>query len=120
MRSRPGDLLFREDRSYASTMTYAHMGSLEVRAGHLDEVVAILTRSNPDMAEAGCLSYEVGADPERPDTVCVAELWESAEAHRESLQLPSVRAAIAEAMPLLTGQMDGRGFDVTGSPLRPD
>lgn len=48
-------------------MTYAHMGSLEVRAGHVDEVIAILTRSNPEMATAGCRSYEVGADPERPD-----------------------------------------------------
>ena len=32
--------------------------------------------------------------------------------------LAGVRAAIAEAMPLLSGQMDGYRFAVTGSPLR--
>jgi len=40
------------------------------------------------------------------------------EAHQASLQLDSVRAAIAEAMPLLSGQMGCNQFSVTGSPLR--
>lgn len=42
----------------------------------------------------------------------------SAEAHRASLELDSVRAAIAEAMPLLSGEMGGSQFSVVGSPLR--
>ena len=53
-----------------------------------------------------------------PDTVFVCELWESPESHRASLQLDSVRAAIAEAMPLLSGEMGGNQFMVLGSPLR--
>lgn len=67
--------------------------------------MAILTRRNPQLNEAGCLLYEVGVNDEQPDTVFVAELWTSADAHQASLQLDSVRAAIQEAMPLLSGEM---------------
>jgi hypothetical protein len=34
------------------------------------------------------------------------------------VQAALVRSAIAEAMPMLTGQMSGDDFVVTGSPLR--
>ena len=98
-------------------MTFANVGSLGVQPGRRDEVVAILTRRSDDLADAGCLLYEVGVNDDEPDTVYVVELWESADAHRASLQLPSVKAAIAEAMPMLSGQMGGFRFDVLGSPL---
>lgn len=48
----------------------------------------------------------------------VAELWTSAEAHQRSLALDAVQAAMKEARPLLTGQMGGFRFEVSGSPLR--
>ncbi|PRZ18158.1 putative quinol monooxygenase [Nesterenkonia sandarakina] len=99
-------------------MTFANVGTLGVAPGTREQVVAILTRHNPDLEPAGCLLYEVGTSEEHPETVFVTELWTSAEAHRESLQLPGVRALIAEAMPLLTGDMGGCQFDVAGSPLR--
>lgn len=99
-------------------MTFANVGTLGTKPGHRDEVVAILTRRNEQLEEAGCLLYEVGVYDEHPDTVFVAELWTSAEAHRASLQLESVQAAIAEAMPLLSGEMGGSRFTVVGSPLR--
>lgn len=99
-------------------MTFANLGSLGTQPGKRDEVIAILTRANPALQEAGCLLYEVGTNEDEPDTVFVAELWESAGAHQASLQLPSVRAAIAEAMPLLSGHMSGNRFTVVGSPLR--
>lgn len=98
-------------------MVFANVGSIQVKPGCRDELVAILTRPNSDLADAGCLSYEVGVNDDEPDTVFVTELWESAEAHRASLELASVRAAIAEAMPLLTGEMSGHRFVVQGSPL---
>lgn len=98
-------------------MTFANVGTLGVKPGQRDLVVGILTRANPELAAAGCLLYEVGVSDDQPDTVFVAELWESADAHRASLQLDSVRAAIAEAMPLLNGEIDGWRFDVVGSPL---
>lgn len=99
-------------------MTYANVGRLGVQPGRRDDVVAILTRHNPELAAAGCLSYEVGVSFEDPDAVFVSELWESQTAHHESLQLPSVQAAIAEAGPLLSGDMSGHAFNVAGSPLR--
>lgn len=99
-------------------MTYANVGTLGALPGRRDELVAILTRRSTELADAGCLLYEVGVDEGRPDTVFVVELWTSADAHRASLQLPSVRAAITEARPLLSGEMDGFQFDVVGSPVR--
>ncbi len=93
-------------------------GYLAVTAGKRDVLIEILTRPSADLAEAGCLLYEVGVNDDEPDRVFVAELWESAEAHAASLQLDSVKAAITEAMPLLTGDMGGTRFTVVGSPLR--
>lgn len=99
-------------------MTFANVGTLGAQPGRRDELVAILTRRSADLAAAGCLLYEVGTNDEQPDTVFVAELWGSSEQHQASLQLDSVRAAITEAMPLLSGEMGGFQFDVVGSPLR--
>lgn len=97
---------------------FANVGTLEVQPGKRDELVAILIRRSPELEEGGWLLYEVGTNDDDPDTVFVAELWSSAEAHQASLQLASVRNAIAEAMPLLSGQMNGYQFTVSGSPLR--
>lgn len=99
-------------------MTFANIGTLGVKPGKRDELVALLTRPGSDLSEAGCLLYEVGVSDLEPDTVFVAELWTDAEAHRASLSLEPVRAAIAEARPLLSGVMGGMRFDVVGSPLR--
>ncbi len=99
-------------------MSFVNIGTLGTVPGKRDEVVAILTRVNAELANAGCLLYEVGINTAEPDTVFVTELWESAEDHQKSLELPSVKAAIAEAMLLLTGQMGGYQYTVVGSPLR--
>lgn len=99
-------------------MTYANVGALGSLPGERDRLVEVLTRRSADLDRAGCLLYEVGVDDARPDTVFVTELWTSAEAHRRSLELDSVRAAIQEARPLMSGQMDGFRFEVVGSPLR--
>jgi quinol monooxygenase YgiN len=99
-------------------MTFANVGTLGAQPGQREQLVKILVRHSPDLAEAGCLLYEVGINDEHPDTVFVTELWTSAEAHQQSLQLDSVRASIEEAMPLLSGEMGGHQFTVVGSPLR--
>ena len=99
-------------------MTFANVGSLETKPGQRDAVLSILVRPMAGLKEAGCLLYEVGVNDAVPDTVFVCELWESQEAHRASLELESVQAAIEEAMPLLTGEMGGNQFTVLGSPLR--
>lgn len=99
-------------------MTYANVGTLGAVPGKRDELVEILTRRSADLEQAGCLLYEVGVSDEQPDTVFVAELWTSPEAHRGSLELESVQAAIQQARPLLSGEMGGFRFEVVGSPLR--
>jgi quinol monooxygenase YgiN len=48
------------------------------------------------------------------------EVWASRNAHRASLQLPETRQAIAEAMPLLTGEFQSIGLDVIGGLGLPD
>jgi quinol monooxygenase YgiN len=99
-------------------MRFANIGRLGVLPGRRDELVAHLTRRSDALAGIGCLLYEVGISDADPDTVFVSEVWESRQAHRASLDLPEVRASIAEARPLLSGVMSGEGFDVVGSPLR--
>lgn len=99
-------------------MTFANVGTLETLPGKRDLLVDVLTRRNADLEPVGCLLYEVGPNDEHPDTVFVAELWTSAEAHQRSLALDAVQAAMKEARPLLTGQMGGFRFEVSGSPLR--
>jgi quinol monooxygenase YgiN len=103
---------------YPLDMTFANVGTLETVPGKRDELVAHLVRPNDSLARIGCLSYEVGVNDDEPNTVFVVELWESAAAHRASLDLPEVREAIAAARPLLTGTFGGFRFDVVGSPLR--
>ena len=98
-------------------MTFANVGTLGAQPGARDALVAILTRPSADLAAAGCLRYDVGVAADHPDTVFIVELWVDAESHHASLGLPSVRAAIDEAMPLLSGDMSGFRFDVVGSPL---
>lgn len=100
-------------------MTFANVGRLGVKPGKRDQLVEILTRPSGQMGEHGCLLYEVGVNDDEPDAVFVSELWESAAAHAASLELETVRTAIAEAMPLLSGEMGGYRFEVIGSPLRP-
>lgn len=99
-------------------MTFANVGRLGAQPGKRDELVAALIAPNDELSAAGCLLYEVGVNDEDPDGVFVAELWTSAEAHRASLGLASVRAAIAQARPLLSGDFESTRFDVAGSPLR--
>lgn len=99
-------------------MTFVNVGTLGAVPGTRDLLVEILTRRSADLEAAGCLLYEVGVNDEQPDTVFVAELWTSADAHQRSLHLASVQAAIQEARPLLSGEMGAVRFETIGSPLR--
>lgn len=95
-------------------MRYGMNVRLTTRPGHRDAVVAILLRGVDEMKAIGCDLYVVGVSPEHPDAIWVTEVWESAEAHRASLQLPATREAIAEAMPMLTGEFQSVELSVVG------
>ena len=78
---------------------YGLIGSFKAAAGQRAELTRLL------LAEAGalpgCLSYVVAEDPADDETVWVTEVWTDAAAHKASLQLPAVKAVIAQAMPLI-------------------
>lgn len=95
-------------------MRYGLFVTIGVQPERRDDVVAILTRDTEEARAAGCDLYMVGVSPERPDAVLVTEVWTSREAHRASLELPGVKAAIAEAMPMLTGEFQQVEFSVVG------
>jgi quinol monooxygenase YgiN len=95
-------------------MAFGYIGSMRTKPGHRDDVVAILTRGQAGLREAGCRVYAVGLDPEDEDKIWVSEVWESARHHADSLQLPETKAAIAEAMPMLTGEFTGQKVEVVG------
>ncbi len=99
-------------------MSYGYIGSMRVRPGHRDEVVAILTGGAGGLRAAGCLLYLVGVSATDDVTIWVSEEWGSKEQHDASLRLPAAREAIDRAMPLLTGEFTSQELTVVGG-LRP-
>lgn len=79
---------------------YGLIGKLRAVEGEAERLAAILAGMG-DMP--GCRSYVAALDPRDPDVVWVTEVWETAEAHAASLQLPAVQAAIAAGRPLIAG-----------------
>ena len=53
-------------------------------------------------------------DPADPDTVWITEVWDDAASHQASLQLPAVKAAIAQARPLIASFGEHRELGVVG------
>lgn len=78
---------------------YGLIGSFKAAEGRRPDLIKLL------LAEAGalpgCLSYVVAEDPADEVTIWVTEVWTDAAAHKASLQLPAVKAVIAQAMPLI-------------------
>lgn len=83
------------------TSMYGLIGRMDAAPGRRDALAAILLQGVSDMP--GCLSYVVARDPTNADSLWITEAWESQDAHRASLSLPSVQAAIREARPLIAG-----------------
>jgi len=95
-------------------MRYGLNGKLVARPGMRDKVVALLLRDVDKLKAAGCGIYAVSISDKEPDAVFVFEVWVSRLAHDDSLQLPSVKQAITEAMPLLTGEFEGTMLEIAG------
>ncbi len=79
-------------------------GQGDALAAHLLEAAAALEQVD------GCRLYVIGRDPGDDDAVWVIEIWESAEAHRASLDLNAVQDLIARARPIIAGI--GERFEV--------
>lgn len=78
---------------------YGLIGSFKAAEGQRAALVRLLLAETGAMP--GCRSYVVAEAPADDVTVWVTEVWDSAEAHKASLQLPAVKAVIAQAMPLI-------------------
>nr|WP_198028904.1 putative quinol monooxygenase [Actinoplanes sp. N902-109] len=87
---------------------------MRTTAGHRDEVVQILLSGADGLKEAGCQLYVVSVSPTDADVIVVSEVWDSKQHHDDSLQLPEARAAIAQAMPMLTGEFATQELEVVG------
>jgi quinol monooxygenase YgiN len=84
------------------------------KPGHRDDLVKILLRGENGLRSAGCELYVVGHAESDPDTVWVYEVWRSKAHHDASLALPETRAAIAGAIPLLSGERTGQELLIAG------
>ena len=87
---------------------------MKTKPGHRDDVVAILVSGADGLRAAGCSLYAVSLAADDEVTIWVSEIWESKSHHDASLQLPETRAAIAKAMPMLTGEFTGQELNVVG------
>ena len=97
-----------------TTLRYGVSGSMGTKPGQRDAVVALLLRDVEEMKAVGCDLYVVSVSDDKPDTIFITEVWKTADAHKASLQLPSVKAAIAEAMPMLSGEFEQVTYSVVG------
>lgn len=95
-------------------MSYGLYGKLVTKPGQRDAVTEILLRDVDKLKSVGCQLYLVNHAAEEPDSIWVTEVWDSPDSHAASLQLPTVKAAIGEAMPLLTGEFEQVKLDVVG------
>jgi quinol monooxygenase YgiN len=95
-------------------MTYGYIGSMRTRYGYRDEVVGILLSGADGLRAAGCQLYVVGVSDTDRDVIWVTEVWRSKKHHDDSLLLPQAQAAIAKAMPLLTGEFTRQELTIAG------
>jgi quinol monooxygenase YgiN len=80
---------------------YGLIGQMKCLPGKRAEVIAILSAGTESMP--GCVQYLIAEDAADADAIWITEIWTKAEYHQQSLQLPSVQAAIAKGRPLISG-----------------
>lgn len=98
----------------AARVRYGYLATMGTKPGHGDELVKILLSGADGLRAAGCELYVVGHAGTDPDTVRVYEVWRSKAHHDASLELPQTKAAIAAAMPLLSGAPTGQELVIAG------
>jgi quinol monooxygenase YgiN len=91
------------------------IGKLTAKAGKRSELTDILLRAAEGVSGIPeCRAYIVLEDLHDHDGVWVFEMWNSQQAHDDSLKDEQVRALIAEAMPILAGAPSGSELRVMG------
>jgi len=85
---------------------YGLIGRMLAQPGRRDELRDIM-QAGMSAGMPGCLSYVIAEDQGNADALWITEVWDDADSHTASLELESVRDAIARARPLIAG-MDNR------------
>ena len=80
---------------------YGIIGQMKVAEGKRDQVIAALLKGTRNLP--GNILYLIAEDRGDPNSIWITEVWESQSHHAASLQEPTVREAIAEAQPHITG-----------------
>jgi quinol monooxygenase YgiN len=95
---------------------YGLNGSFEAKEGKKTELAEILLEAADLMKSAkGCHLYMISFDKNKPNQVCVTEIWDNQADHDDSLNLPGVRELIGKAMPLLAGMpQKGQELEILG------
>jgi len=91
---------------------YGLIGKMTAADGKRDELIAILLEGTGEMP--GCLSYVVAKDPDDDAAIWVTEVWDSAESHLASLQLPAVQEAIGKGREMIAGFGERHETEVVG------
>lgn len=95
-------------------MRYGLIGSMKVQPGHRDALAATLAGGADALRAAGCEVYAVTVAVDDDVTIWVTEVWVSKQHHDDSLKLPEVQAAVAQARPVLTGEFFSQEVAVVG------
>jgi len=94
---------------------YGFVAKMRTHAGKRDELLAILLQAAEGMHSIPCCQlYIAGKDAKDDNLIVVMEIWDSKEAHDNSLKDENAKALIAKAMPLLDGMPEGNSVELSG------
>lgn len=83
---------------------YGLHGWLKSTEGNAHILAEIMLRAAALMKTAeGCLLYMVSTDETDKNMIWITEVWDSKEAHSNSLSVDGVKELISEALPILDG-----------------
>lgn len=80
---------------------YGIIGQMKTAPGKRSAVVQALVEGTKDMP--GNIAYMIAEDLSDEESIWITEVWESKEAHANSLQLPQVQGAIGKAREHIAG-----------------
>ena len=93
---------------------YGLFGKFIAVEGERDNLASILLEASILLKEnADCIHYVVGKSEDEND-VWVSEVWNSKEAHDNSLSHENIRSLIMTGRPLIHGMLGGTEYDVLG------
>lgn len=94
---------------------YGLCGKIVATTGHGDELATHLLNAAAALEQVpACRLYLVSRDAADADALWVVEVWDTAEAHRASLELEAVQALITKARPLIAGMGERFEFQPIG------